>query len=659
MKKSLRMHTSMIALVFLAACNLQPAATLQAASPTPTAPQKPAATPLPIGSVLTISPGEARLGDFITLDNGGDVDTRPVQVGSPAVAAVQSGNGRAIDSPDGNTVPDSYIQFKVDNSALFSGSPTPSIRLDLEYFDQGTDTFLVEYDAQGGGKYGNGKFLATYPVVKTNTLHFKTVSFVLKDIQFADRDNGADFRIADMSDGAETVRRVTITLLPVPHLINVDSCGANPLDEEPDSTAIQGCIGQAVDGDTVTFTSGENSPSYHGYVIDRTLFLELLHAHKYLTFTSTDPGNPALLRASAKLKGFVVKLWARAAMKDNEKEIQYLTLSHLHLDGDRTERTCSGPDGISNGVNDNWGSWVPDECSSAGDPWCNPGTLDLSGNAIANITASDLHITNTECGTAFGMGGSSMTLINNVIETAGDHVHTAGCSLTDPDSDGMGAWSDGITFAGPNNQILGNTIVNASDVGIVFFGGQETVIRGNTVRATSGNYGTFAGIAIHPWITGDVSFGQVTDNTVTSAGDPSCGGIHAGIDLGTHMWGGGCQFNNTGAIGNATCSKSPAPPRGSPCPQNADCQKWAYLPAGTTFLLTDNQVSGSQINYLVEGFDAAGTLIIQNNVSNVPQRSDWAAARTGCDGLTWGALDFAAHDPTLPGWTNLRVHCER
>jgi hypothetical protein len=86
---------------------------------------------------------------------------------------------------------------------------------------------------------------------------------------------------------------------------------------------------------------------------------------------------------------------------------------------------------------------------------------------------------------------------------------------------------------------------------------------------------------------------------------------------------------------------------------------WAYVPAGSTFTLKDNSVTGAQINYLIEGLADLGQFIDQDNVSNSPQRSDWAAARAGCNGVTWGAFDKVAHDPSLPGYTDLLIHCER
>ena len=661
MKWTTRLPNAILLLALLAACNMPASPSLtpgRTSTPQPSTPT-PSVTPLPALSVLSISPGQEQTGKYLSLSSGGDVDTRLLTVGSPAFAARQTGNGQPLAADDGNTTPDSYIQFNVDDAALFEGQPTSSVRLDVTYYDEGTDTFTVQYDGAAGGAYTDGTFLETRPVYKTNSLTFKTASFVLKDVYFGNRDNGADFRIADQRDGPETIRQVALTLLPVPNVINVDTCGADPFDDLPDSTAIQTCLHKLKDGDTLTFTSGENSPGYRGYVIDKTIFLETIVTKNYLTFTSSAPSNPALLTASADLKGFVMGLEARSSLTAGDAGIQYLTISHLHLDGNRQARACMGSDGNIDGVNDNWGSYLPYECTVTGDPWCSPGTLELIGNQVNNVVADDLHITDTECGTAFGMGGTSMVIMNTTVETAGDHVHAAGCASTDSDQDGVGDWSDGITFAGPDNLILGNTVVDPSDVGIVFFGGRSTVIRNNTVRVTAGNHGAFAGIAVHPWQFGDVAFGQVAGNTVVSDGDTSCGGIHAGINLGPQMWGGGCSFNNSSAVGTATCTAEPVQPKGSPCPANATCQKWAYVPAGTTYLLTDNTVTGAQINFLVDGVDLVGELVQGGNLSHTPRRSDWGASRTGCDGVFWGPTDFVAHDPTLPGWTNIRIHCER
>jgi hypothetical protein len=77
------------------------------------------------------------------------------------------------------------------------------------------------------------------------------------------------------------------------------------------------------------------------------------------------------------------------------------------------------------------------------------------------------------------------------------------------------------------------------------------------------------------------------------------------------------------------------------------------------YLLADNRVRGAHINYLIEGTDFLGEFIDRDNQSESPRLSDWGAARTGCEGVTWGALDKVAHHPSLDGWTDLLVHCER
>ena len=279
-------------------------------------------------------------------------------------------------------------------------------------------------------------------------------------------------------------------------------------------------------------------------------------------------------------------------------------------------------------------------------------------NFNSGVKVHDLVDRNGECGTALGMGGASGTIQNVTIDTAGDHVHEAGCTMTDNDGD-AGGWSDGITLSGPDMKVIGNTIIDPSDVGIVYFGGTNTVIANNTVRITSGNYGAFAAIAVHSWDIGDASGTQVTGNTVVNEGDSRCGGLHAGINIGPQMWGAGCtQSVSTSAFGNSTCSNTPDVSKVAPCSGNF-CQVWTMLPAGASFTLKDNTVTGAQINYLIEGFDILGTFVDQNNLSQTPRQTDWHAARFGCNGLVWGPLDKVAHDPSLPGYTNMPIHCER
>jgi hypothetical protein len=102
---------------------------------------------------------------------------------------------------------------------------------------------------------------------------------------------------------------------------------------------------------------------------------------------------------------------------------------------------------------------------------------------------------------------------------------------------------------------------------------------------------------------------------------------------------------------------------GKMCIMDNPCQQWAYVAEGTTFILQDNFVKGAQINFLVEGLDLMGEFIDINNISEAPRRTDWVSSQYGCQryGSTdyWNTLDFVAHHPTLDGWTDQRVHCER
>jgi len=675
---------AILILLILVSCNLPGSETSVVSKPASETTTSPAPTIAPAVTEVSqwkdpISWSQEVGEDGLYLDSGGDVDTEATAIGDPATPVRITGNGQVLLGPDGNNVEDSYMQFNVDDEFLYAGSPTTFVQIEVEYFDQGTDTFNIQYDAISGGSSGDGKFVDTGSIFKTATGEFKTKVFRLNDVNFANRDNGADFRIADGGDGAEYIRRVTVNLQEAgPTAINVDICGANPYDSEPDSDAIQDCINLANSGDTVTFTSPGDSSDYRGYLINKTIFLVATSAKHDLTFTSTDPEDHAMLQATADLLGFVVRMWARSQV-EGPGAIDDITISHLDIDGGQDVRVCYGSDNIDDGRGDSWGSWLP-ECSEGGDPWCSPGGLAMSGAvhffdpnsdyqanpdrwSTGNVV-DDVYISNVECATALAFDGAAGTIRNSTIENAGDHVHEPGCSSPDPD-EGVGDWSDGITFLGPGHLITGNTIINASDVGIVHFGGVNTIISNNTIRATEGNYGMFAAIAIHPWHIGNISGGVVSGNVVTSEADENCGGIHAGINIGTHMWNLGCTGSAwPSARGTPNeCMSEPQQPMGKMCIKDAPCQQWAYVAEGSTFTLQDNNVSGAQINYLVEGLDLMGEFIDINNTSEAPRMTDWVSSQYGCirNGSTdyWNTLDFVAHHPTLDGWTNQRVHCER
>ncbi len=192
------------------------------------------------------------------------------------------------------------------------------MRIEVDYLDQGTDTFTLEYDAKPTSG-SEGIFTGGGAVAKKDSGEFKTASFNLCNAYFANRDNGADFRIGDDANGPETIREVrVIGLESGAGTIRVDDFGANPLDNQPDSDAIQAALDSSCSGDTIVFTSGVNTSEYQGYLVDKTLFLTGMSAKNDLTFTSSDPENHALLRATQDLKGYVVRMYARSRFNNNQ-----------------------------------------------------------------------------------------------------------------------------------------------------------------------------------------------------------------------------------------------------------------------------------------------------------------------------------------------------
>jgi hypothetical protein len=620
------------------------------------------------------------------LQTGGDTDVNQINAGKPPISALQTGNGHVLKSTDKNAVADYYLQFDIDDRFLFAAEPTSRIKIEIEYLDQGTDAFNIQYDAQSGGVDGDGRFKETATVHKTDSGKFQVAAFSVCDAYFANRDNGGDFRISDFSDGAEIIRRVTVTKLAAtagPQSIKVDSCGANPYDTEPDSDAIQACINQVCSGDTVVFTSGVRNPDYVGYLIDKTILLVHPDYKTNLTFRSTDKKSHALLKATADLRGFVVQLFARSVL-DSPGLIDDITFRHLDIDSNRAERLCTGEAlpgqeyPIDDGINDNWGAWLP-ECDVPGDPWCSPGSLYLSGGVdhsdplqnyqlhpelwTTGINVRDVVLSNTECATAFFFQGAEFIIDSVTVDVAGDHVHGPGCKQTDPDEPEY-AWADGITFLGPKHILRNNLVMDASDIGIVSFGGRNITIKNNIIRARPGNNGMFAGIAMHPFQLGNIGGLRVVGNQVINEGDQVCGGIHMGINLGAHTWGNGCiGYPSPAVYGNAEdCSVSAPPPEGALCGSAKYCQVWGHIPQGENLFLRDNTVIGAQVNYVIEGLDVMGKLHISGNESIEPRLTDWQFDQP-CEYAgyvdSWGALDFVAHNPTIDGWVDQRIFCER
>jgi hypothetical protein len=171
----------------------------------------PTESPPDWGNAVTWSASDPDAESGLLLSHGGDFDVEAVHVGQQQLAAYRTGNRIVLPSDDGNFIQDSYMQFNVDDAFLYGGTPTPRIRLEIDYLDAGNDTFFIEYDGSVGGPFNDGRFAETSYQIKTNSGEVRTAIFWMHDANFSNRDNGGDFRINDTSDGAETILRVTIT----------------------------------------------------------------------------------------------------------------------------------------------------------------------------------------------------------------------------------------------------------------------------------------------------------------------------------------------------------------------------------------------------------------------------------------------------------------
>jgi len=123
-------------------------------------------------------------------------------------AGWQTGSGQAVPA-DNNDVPDSYLYFQIDDDLLHQLPEGSSAYVDVELLNSGNDTLVIEYDSHSGGEFSRTK-----AIEKTDSGEFITVRFILSDVFFGNRSNGADFRITDNVDGKEIIRSVELVYTP-------------------------------------------------------------------------------------------------------------------------------------------------------------------------------------------------------------------------------------------------------------------------------------------------------------------------------------------------------------------------------------------------------------------------------------------------------------
>lgn len=95
-----------------------------------------------------------------------------------------------------------------------------------------------------------------------------------------------------------------------------------------------------------------------------------------------------------------------------------------------------------------------------------------------------------------------------------------------------GSWADGISFACTNSVVRNNTIVDATDGGIVVFGAPGSLIENNVIRAeTRTLLGGINMVDFHPY-EGDYTGTRVHGNVIDAAGAV----IRIGIGMGYRVW---------------------------------------------------------------------------------------------------------------------------
>ena len=196
-------------------CNGEP----EASAPEPAAEDTKVPTAEPAEDIPAFIAADEVVFDTDHTDEGlyirlnGDADAELVMAGEDQESAWRTGNGQVIKTSFGNNDIDWYLKFDVDDRFLHQVPEGVEIQIEVEYLDEGYDRFNIEYDAVSGGPNGDGTFKSTKEVRKTNSGEFKTAVFTLTDAYFANRTHhDGDFRINDLRDGAETIRRVRVKL---------------------------------------------------------------------------------------------------------------------------------------------------------------------------------------------------------------------------------------------------------------------------------------------------------------------------------------------------------------------------------------------------------------------------------------------------------------
>jgi hypothetical protein len=284
---------------------------------------------------------------------------------------------------------------------------------------------------------------------------------------------------------------------------------ANPNDNVPDDDALNACLAA---GGTIKLVPG--SP---GYIIATGLTV----AQDGTTLTSAAAPGMAKLVADGSLAAFLLYAFRQDALE----------VSYISFDGNRPARDIVGLCGKANSANRaNTSSNI---------------SLQLVTNGAFHHNRS----TGTLCGTAFGFHGSGFVIEYNLIDENG---HGIGGEL----DAGRGGepWSDGMTLGLCEDTVVRfNTVVDATDIGIVDGGGEGCQITNNYVYSVSRHAGAGIQLGVFTYEgNGDHLNSLVSDNRIFGSG----GLVSIGLSFGAHPWLSNQTYTSYGTMRNNWVSQA-------------------------------------------------------------------------------------------------------
>ncbi|MFL7813839.1 MAG: protein kinase [Anaerolineales bacterium] len=184
-------------------------------------------------------------GEGLLIPPGGDGDVEIQKVAGEQVFT--TGNCQPMPNPEGDSDADAYLYIDIDDQIIHDLPQGSAVSIFVEFLNQGRDQLRIEYDAHAGGPYGDGSFKSSQSIEKSDTGDFKTAEFILNDALFANRINGADFRILDNCDGEEYIRKVTVVYIPPAEVGGILEGSAEELFFQGEAFYQEGEIGAAIE----------------------------------------------------------------------------------------------------------------------------------------------------------------------------------------------------------------------------------------------------------------------------------------------------------------------------------------------------------------------------------------------------------------------------